>query len=78
MGKYATIIHDFSPKENHLLVDFFAKKAKWNEKNISRTKKSYDWEDENSQAAQLNPEIASIADFRLNLSPGCAMISAGV
>ena len=38
MGEYATIIHDFSPKENHLQVDFFAKKAKWNEKNISRTK----------------------------------------
>jgi hypothetical protein len=38
MGKYATIIHDFSPKENHLHVDFFAKKAKWNEKNISRIK----------------------------------------
>jgi hypothetical protein len=38
MGKYATIIHDFSPKENHHQVDFFAKKAKCNEKNISRTK----------------------------------------
>ena len=78
MGKYATIIHDFSPKENHLQVDFFAKKAKWNEKKHQQNKKLYDWEDENSQAAQLNPEIASIADFRLNLSPRCAMISAGV
>ena len=38
MGKYATIIHDFSLKENHLQVDFFAKKAKYNEKNISKTK----------------------------------------
>jgi hypothetical protein len=47
-------------------------------KKTSAEQKSYDWEDENSQAAQLNPEIASIADFRLNLSPGCAMISAGV
>jgi len=26
MGKYATIIHDFSPKENHLQVDFLQKK----------------------------------------------------
>jgi hypothetical protein len=26
MGKCATIIHDFSPKENHLQVDFLQKK----------------------------------------------------
>jgi len=26
MGKYATIIHDFSPKENHPQVDFLQKK----------------------------------------------------
>lgn len=79
MGKCATIIHDFSPKENHLQVDFFVKKAKCNEKNISRTKNHTIWRMIiRRQAAQVNPEIASIADFRLNLSPGCAMISAGV
>lgn len=77
MGKCATIIHDFSPKENRLQVDFLQKKPNAMKK-TSAEQKLYDWEDENSQAAQANPEIASIADFRLNLSPGCAMISAGV
>jgi hypothetical protein len=38
MGKYATIIHDFSPKENHLQVDFFAKKAKCNKKTSAEQK----------------------------------------
>ena len=77
MGKYATIIHDFSPKENHLQVDFLQKKPNAIKKH-QQNKKSYYWEDENSQAAQLNPEIMAIADFRLNLSPGCAMIGTGV
>ena len=47
MGKYATIIHDFSPKENHLQVDFLQKKPNAIKKH-QQNKKSYYWEDENS------------------------------
>lgn len=49
MGEYATIIHDFSPKENHPQVDFLQKKPNGMKK-TSAEQKSYDWEDENSQA----------------------------